>query len=223
MRLRILSIALAVIPLSMLSSRSAMGAVVGPIATTTPIPSTLTDWNGTLDFAQFDPSLGTLLSVKLDLSASMSTVVSVTNSSLSSSNGNAKTEVIFNVQDSGNNLAVDPIDLISSAFVYSLGPGDSTSSGVLVKSGNSSDTYTSAAVLAAFTGLGTISLDAWTFTQTLLANTGGNTAADQVTDAELTGTVTYVYEPTAVPEASSVLMVALAGLGAAAIYRRRRS
>ncbi|MFO0946409.1 MAG: choice-of-anchor E domain-containing protein [Planctomycetota bacterium] len=129
---------------------------------------------------------------------------------------------MFDVQDSGNNLVDDPIDLISSAFVYSLGPGGSTSSGTLVKSGTSSETYTAAAVLAAFTGLGNITLDASTFTQTLLANTGGNTSADQVTSAQLTGTVTYYYEPTAVPEASSVLMVSLVGLGAVGAYYRRR-
>jgi hypothetical protein len=68
-------------------------------------------------------------------------------------------------------------------------------------------------------GNGNISLNASTFTQTLLANTGGNTAASQVTDANLTGNVIYTY--TVVPEPSTFGLLAL-GLSALPLLRRQR-
>lgn len=191
-------------------------AVDGPYLTTTPIPATLTDWSLSLSFPQFNPSLGTLTSVSLSLTGSISTTLTVNNTSLSASSGTAKTEVQFSV---GQALGLtDPvIDLFSPTYAYTLAPGGSSSSGLLTKTGSSSDTYTLGSILAAFTGVGNIVLPASTFTQTLLANTGGNTASSQVTDASLTGTVVYNY--TAVPEPTSL---AIAGLAAAALALRKR-
>ncbi len=149
--------------------------------------------------------------VQIDLTGSMATVLTVVNGSPTSSSGNAKTELQITVQDSGGNLNVPEIDLLSSAFAYhNLGAGQSLVSGILTKSGSSSDQYTDAAMLAEFTGTGTIVLSADTFTQTLIANTGGNTAASQVTSAQLTATVTYFYE--AVPEPATMLLLGLGGL-----------
>lgn len=200
-----------------LVSTETQAAVDGPYVTSTPIPFTLTDWTSSLDFQKFNPGLGTLTSVTLNLSGSIRTTIAVTNSSLSASSGTAKTEVQFFVQDGGNNLVAPALDLFSPTFAYSLAAGDGTSSGLLTKNGNSSDTYTLGSILAAFTGAGNITLSASTFTQTLLANTGGNTSAAQVTDAALTGEVIYNY--TAVPEPTSM---ALLGLGAAAVIIRKR-
>ena len=200
-------------------STAARAAVDGPYVTSTPIAFALTDWSSSLTFPQFNPSLGTLLSVKLDLNGSLSTVLDVTNLSLTASSGTVKTEVQFTVQDGGNNLIPTPqLSLLSPIYAYSLAPGAGATSGALIKNGSSSDTYTLAAILTEFTGAGTFTVSASTFTQTLLANTGGNTSAAQVTDASLTGTVTYNYVP--VPEPTSL---ALAGLGSAAmLFRRRR-
>ena len=183
----------------------------GPFTTTTPIASTLTDWSSSLQFPKFNSALGNLTMVQIDLTGSMTTVLTVKNvSSTLPSSGNAKTEIRMTVQDSGGNLNFPEIDLLSSAFIFSnLGVGQTVTSGNLTKSGSSSDQYTAAAVLAEFTGPGTIALPANTFTLTWLTNTGGNTVASQVTSAQLTGTVTYSYE---VPEPATMLLLSLGGL-----------
>lgn len=195
-------------------------ATSGPFGTSTPIPLTLTDWSSSLDFPKFNSALGTLTSVRIELDGYLETTIDVENLAASPSSGNVKTEVQFTVQDGGNNLIDPVIDLLSPAFNYALNPGDSTTSGLLTKSGSSDDTYVAPAVLAAFNGPGTITLSASTFTQTLLANTGGNTSADQVTEASLTGQVTYTYNP--VPEPATIVLGAFAAVGLALAARRRR-
>ena len=197
-------------------SFAGLESVSGPFTTTTPIPATSTDWSSTLSFPQFNPSLGTLEKVQIDLSGSMSTVLTITNEATISSSGNARTEVLITVQDAGNNLNAPELDLMNTAFSYSLGPHQSVSSGTRTKSGSSSDQYTDGAVLTEFTGTGAILLNAGTFTQTLLANTGGNTSSSQVTNAQLTGTVTYYY---LIPEPTTM---ALLGLGTLGLLRRKK-
>jgi len=194
-------------------------ATSGPFTTSTPIPSTLTDWSSSLAFPEFNSALGTLTSVELDFSSTLSTTLTITNNSGSASSGTAKTELQVTVQDAGSNLTAPELDILTTPYSYSLAAGQGTSSGLLTKNGSSSDIYTLGAILTEFTGPGTIVLPASTFTQTLLANTGGNTAASQISDGDLTGTVLYNY--IAVPEPSTWALVAL-GLGALPFLRRNR-
>jgi hypothetical protein len=197
--------------------------ISGPFTTTTPIPSTLTDWIGSLAFPMFDSSLGTLTSVKLDLTGNFSTVITVTNIGTSSSTGTAKTEVAVTVQDGGNNLLVPELDMFSSNFSFTnLPAGQSVTSGTIIKSGSSSDIYTLPAVLAEFTGPGTIVLPASTYTQTWIAYNGGNSNATQVTNAQLTGSVTYTYAP--VPEPSTFALFGIGAFGLLGyVWRKRRA
>jgi hypothetical protein len=186
-----------------------------------PIPATSTDWSSDLPFTQFDPSLGTLVSVEILLNGGLTTTITVTNDADTSSSGSATTGVQITAQDAGNNLSAGIFTVMSSPnFSYSLGAGGSTSSGAITGSGSSDETYTAAPVLAEFTGGGTYDLPASTFTQTFLANTGGNTSASQTTTASLAGTVFYNYTP--VPEPTSIGLVALA-LPLLAGRRRRKA
>jgi hypothetical protein len=195
--------------------------ISGPFTTSTPIPFTLTDWTGSLTFPKFDSSLGILTQVDMSLSGGIQTVLTVTNTSPEVSSGTARTEVQMTIQDAGGNLNTPQLDLLSPNYTYSLGSGQSVTSGTLTKSGNSNDSYTLAAVLAEFTGPGTIVLPASTFTQTWLTNLGGSTYASQATSASLTGTVTYHYTTVATPEPTSLLLLAV-GLGALGLVSRRK-
>jgi len=195
----------------------------GPFTST--VSTRLTDWSGNLSFPKFNASLGTLTSVDLNFSSSMTTTLTVANVGNSSSTGKTQTEVQLSITDSSGILnpggnATPQLDYESlPKFSYSLSAGNSTSSGVLT--GNSSyDTggLNATGLLTEFTGTGNISLPAATFTQTDLSNTGGNTNSTQVTDAGLTGTVTYTY--TAVPEPTSVTLLVIGG--SMALLRRRR-
>jgi hypothetical protein len=197
---------------------SSLADTEGPLTTSTPIPASLTEWSGTLLFPQFNPALGTLDSVELNLSSSLTTTLTIINDAASASSGTASTWEEITVQDPGLNLTA-PFSVYSAGYVYSLGSGDSTSSGLLTGNGGSDLTYTLGTILTEFTGGGNISLNAGTLTYTLLSNYGGNTVSSQVTDAGLTGTVTYTY--TAVPEPSTFGLLAL-GLSALPLLRRPR-
>ncbi len=190
----------------------------GPYTTTAPIPATLTDWNQPLPFPKFNTMGGTrtLTKVQLDLSASIDTIIMLENLATDGSSGTVRTECLFTVQDAGGNLSAPEIDLIAPVppYAYTLAAGQSLSSPLFTRTGTSSNPYTAAAVLLEFTGSGSISLRGSTFTTTLLSNTGGNTAADQVTHGALTGTVTYTYTP----EPTSLSLLAA---GALALLRRR--
>ena len=200
----------------------------GPFTTSTPITSTTTDWSNSLVFPQYTPDGDDyLISVKLTFTSTLTSTLTVTNSSPSASSGTARTELMVTVQDPLNLLqplfATPPpnyapqLDILTNPSAYSLASGGSTTFGPLTKNGSSDDDYTLAAILTQFTGAGTISLAASTFTQTLLANTGGNTGASQVSASSLTGTVTYTY----VPEPTSAVL--LLGTGAMLLLRRRRA
>lgn len=184
------------------------------------IPSLTTDWSNILAFPKFNPALGTLISFELDLTSTLNTTLTITNNGLISSQGTAKTEMTLSVKDVGNFLTVPQIDLLSPSYSYSLAPGGTATSPVLTSTGTSANIYTLPALLAEFTGTGNISLTASTFTQTLLANSGGNSFAAQMSLASANGGVIYTYNPVAVPEPGTAIF-GVACIGIAALRRRR--
>lgn len=204
---------------------SADTLVVDPVA---PIASTQTDWNSQLVFSKFNVAGATLLSVEIKTSAGFDTVLTIHNGSPDTgSTGTARTEVIVTLTDPGGFIPApgQQIDTIfpSPAYTYTLAAGQSIISPHLFGNGSSDQTYVASVLLAEFTGVGTITLNVGTFTQTVLSNTGGNTAASQSTFASANGQVIYTFS-TGVPEPGSVVLMGIGGLvfGAFAIRGRRK-
>jgi hypothetical protein len=193
--------------------------------TSTPISSsTPTDWSNYLSFAQFNPALGTLTSVELDLSASMGTYITVENFGAAPSSGTASTQIAVHVEDPGNYLAsATQMTYYSAGFGFSgLTQYNTAASGLLTGTGTSSNVYTLAGLLAEFTGAGAISLTASTNTSTNLNYTGGFAAANQATNAGLTGDVVYTYNAP-VPLPSALILMGPGLFGLVGLRRRFKS
>ena len=191
---------------------TAQAQSLGPVTTSTPVPATLTDWNNPLEFPQFNPALGTLISVELNLSTTLSTSLTITNTSATSSGSTAFTEVQFTVQDTGGylNPGNQPqLNVLSPNFTNTIPGNGSVMSGVLVSSNSFSTTLTQPSLLSEFTGSGNITLNAGTFTLAYTSDTTGDTEASQSSEASLTGDVTYNFDPTPTPEPSTIALVAV--------------
>ncbi len=192
---------------------------------TVSVPMTKTEWAKTISFPEFNPSLGTLVSVTLNLSGSMSTVITVTNHANSrpgTSSGTATTVSQISVEDPGDNLASPGITLTSPGYPYSLAAEQSVTSGPLSDNGSDSNTYTQPGVLSEFTGAGIISLSASTSTSVSLVNTGAPTTATANTYDALNGSVTYTYVTTITPEPSTVALLCVAVMGLMGFGWRKR-
>jgi len=190
-----------------------------------------TDFGGVFNFAQFNPGLGALISVEIDMGTSFTSVITVTNNAQSASNGTVKTEVQDGISD-GSFSNVSQIltvtggtysvldDVLSPAGIYNLAPGGTTTLN-LTGSHSTSGTFFAPAQLAQFIGVGTVGLNYATLTGTVLSNTGGNTNAGQVTTATMTAKVIYTYDSN-VPEPGAMALLGTGVVGAMGIAVRRR-
>jgi hypothetical protein len=185
--------------------------------TSTPIPLTLTDWTKPLSFQQFNPSLGTLEMVQLDLSMTANTVLSASNNSDCSASGHIDTHIQMAIQDEVGNFTDSGIDLIIPTFYYNLTANQSMTPNTIIKSDSSSGQYTAGDVLSEFTGSGEVMLVAGTFTESSFSYTGCNAHVGQLTYSQLNGTVTYSYAAEA-PEPATVVLLAF---GALALLKRK--
>ncbi len=211
--------------LVLMAFTTAHATTVGPITTTTPVSSTLTDWSNNLSFAQFNPALGTLTSVELDLTSALTTSLTLTNTSGAlGASGKAFTEVQISVGTALGLFDVPQIDQNSPKFTFNIAAGGNVSSGIITFSGQSTSDYNlsnvSPSVMSAFTGTGNISLPATTFTQTWIQYSSGNVNQSQVTNASLTGDVIYTYTPAPVPLPSALFLLGPGLFGLLGLRRR---
>jgi hypothetical protein len=179
--------------------------------------SVSTDWTNPLVVNQFDNSLGTLTGVRISIDGDMSALLTIVNvSKTKPSTGNANAEVEIKLTGAG---ITQTLNLASNDGIdYLLGAGNTIiPTTALTDSGNVIATWDTAAILAAFTGNGTVNLTLDAVGATLLYNTGGSTfiSEDSTIAAGSTVSITYVYH---VPEPATV---GLLSIGTLAIFRRK--
>jgi len=221
------------------SPASAAIITLGPLNAISGVTTTRTDWTGNIVLPRFNSSLGQLQSVTISISDTISTTLTVTNSSNAASSGSTNTQVAIGIADPlglfastpgvglvvQSNTATDSLfQVTTNAQVYTLAAGASATLPVTTRNGTgTTPTFTASNILAQFTGAAnsTISLTARTFTNTLLNNSGGNSSASQITTASATGTVTYTYRPAAeLPEPFSAALLGSAVVGLGFLRRR---
>ena len=197
------------------------------VSYTSTLDTTPTDINTSLSLAKFNTTLGTLQSVTITLSSTASTIITVTNSASTESSGSVYTSVKWTLTDPfslfGNSVKLTVLVPDEDGITYSLEPSGSVVTPLATASGSSNYTFNTANILSEFSDAagGLISLGLNSVTKTTLTNTGGNTGAVQATNANAVATVTYTYNPIAVPEPSSLWM-AFCGIGALAFIHRLR-
>ena len=200
----------------------AFAATVSYTATSSTSTAINTNWNGTLIIPRFNATLGTLTKVSLVLSLSMTSSISIENTGVDPSSGHASTELTLSVSNvtAGINV-LPPYTAYNSATFYFSGllSNTTTSSGPLY--GTAIDVnkdYTGSSQLNAFTtftGPDNITLDTAAVTA-VSSVIGGSFTADQSSQANLTGYVTYTYN---VPEPACLGALAA---GLCLTLRRRR-
>jgi len=188
-----------------------------------------TDWNETLSFDQFDPSLGTLTSVVFELFGDVQGSARAENLGGSSIIANLNLEAEIEATVGGFSGVVGFVlpaagqDVELSAY-----DGESDfggTSGVVLDdlTGSDTDSRTFTSALAPFIGTGSVSVDVVADASSS-AGGGGNIISQFLTNASAEGTITYNYdEPvSAVPLPAAAWML-LASLGSLLAFRRYKT
>lgn len=182
------------------------------------IGSQETDWTAFLNFNQFNPTLGTLTSVKFDLYANVAGSVTLTNYNDDEATVPVKLSVDAWLQRPDlSTLVLYSAPLINQNATIAGGLGSVTLSNSYTASGSS--TFSGAGDLGLFTGPGSVSTK---FSATAYTEANGDgIEADFSTTAGGYGQVTYTYTA-AVPEPETYGMLLL-GLGMLAFVAKRKA
>jgi hypothetical protein len=165
-------------------------------------PLASTDWTVTLSFPQFNPALGTLLSVSFEARDSLVASFQVENMSTSSGNTvRDSSKAIIDLKRPDSSLLLEVIsakEYTASFPVYDgvLDFGGTSGAKALnqVAYNSASWTTTAAADLTLFTGVGTIGLPCKATGKSYVSDTAGNVVHSVSTQAAAYVVVTYTYD-----------------------------
>ena len=217
---RVATIRQAVIGLGLICLASAVASPAAALTITQTLVTTFSGTPGTTSgselFVQFEPVLGTLTQVEVDLTYAGNHTVTGTN--------NTGTDGMYSFTLTDNtSQSVGTIFAFSDSTLslsHSLAAGD-THTDPLTGSLSATDTLTFGPDFLQFIGFGTV-LAQESDTTTFTCTPTPTFPCDANVSGTLTDTVTYTYTPTSVPEPSSLLLLLGPGLaGLAGITWRR--
>lgn len=217
-----LAVAAALIPLT--------SAQAASISFTETKLTTTTNWFDTLSFGKFDSSLGTLKSIKFDLTGLVQGTASAESLDAMGSTVTLSLASLLTLFRPDNSTLVVTNPLVSEQFGFTefdglldFGGTSGGTTGTITNTQSSSFTSTAASDLALFSALGGGFIDLGLGAVGNSSGTGsGNLITQFNTAASGTVVVTYDYTPFAVPEPATMATL-LTGLGLIGVARRRAS
>jgi hypothetical protein len=207
-------------------------ALSGALVSATPLIVNCTSVSGPTELGdniacpQFSAGLGTLLSVEITVTGTITGSLTLTNNTATVQRTSATTTSQMNVGSLAGFSFVNPIFVASfTTGIQSLNPGQTVTFAGLSGSGTAS-LGTNTSILGPYEGLGMFDVPISTLSGFSLVGGGGHIGALQVTNATANAVVTYNYESpndTGTPEPASMALVGggLLALGWSAKRLRR--